>query len=103
MTLKIPDEVVKISDSTCPICSQLSEFDLSVCLVLGISFTETHLKFLHNYPEYYQYVLQNIVDSEGLVDVPIYLVIEGNTITKSFLGNSSLNEDKFVKELLNLH
>jgi len=103
MTLIIPDRVVKISDSTCPICSQLSEFDLSVCLTLNIGLTEIHLNFLHNYPNYYQYVLQNFVDSEGLVNVPIYLVLERDIITKSILGNPFLNENEFVKKLLSLH
>jgi hypothetical protein len=92
--------LIKISDTGCNVCKYFSQFDSYLAEKYKVEFLEISLNNLGKFPEIYFFVLQNFVDPEGFVDVPLFFLEEGGKILDYFEGKIETEAKQFEAFLL---
>ena len=78
--------LVKIGDDDCPVCQQLAEHDKQFSEARGLPLvTMTPGECAQSPGALRTHVVKTFVDENGLIDVPIYLVMDGGEVTASAL------------------
>ncbi len=81
------ETLIKISDDDCPICFELAKKDGSIAREKKMEFEVIRLQ--HLAPQngtgspIYEYVKSVYVADDGMVDLPVYLVVDGPLIKAS--------------------
>lgn len=92
--------LIKISDIGCNVCKYFSQFDSLIAAKKRAKFLEISLNNLGNFPEIYLFVLENYVDSEGFVDVPLFILQnEEGKVLEHFSGKMETSSTEFQKRL----
>lgn len=92
--------LIKISDTGCNVCKYFSQFDSYIATKYQIEFLDISLNNLPNFPEIYLFVLQNYVDSEGFLDVPLFLLEKDGKIIKHFVGKIETTDQQFQEYII---
>ena len=84
--------LIKIHDVTCEICKQLAGGDIEIAYEFGLEFKEIELGDLSAYPEgdpFKDYIVNMYVTpNDGMIDVPIYVIINDGAIQASGIVKS---------------
>lgn len=67
-------KVWKIFDEDCPVCSRMAEYDLETIAAMGYDTVILSFENAALIPRVAEYVKAKVMDSEGLVDIPIYIL-----------------------------
>jgi hypothetical protein len=92
--------VIKIGADDCPICASMSEFDRAVVTDLGLSLWYVPLDDVPSHPSIRDYLVRTHLDSDGLVNIPIYILRMDDSYIGSFEGEMDRGEFKSALEVL---
>jgi hypothetical protein len=88
--------VIKVGADDCPVCAAMSEFDGDVVKSLGLALWHIPLNTVGTYESLRDYLVKNHVDSEGLIDIPIYVLRRDGAYVASVQGEMNGSALKFA-------
>lgn len=86
--------VWKIIDDGCPICAEMSEFDLDLISSMGYDSYTIKLEDAAAVVELAEYIKDNLMDSDGTVDIPMYIVEADGEFVGAVVGRNTKSELK---------
>lgn len=95
------EKLLKIYAEDCPICQELEKSDRKLASVHNMEFVQMSLNEVAELPEndiLRGYVIHYHVDGEGMVDIPLYLILDENFNIKS---SGSIKEPEQITNLIN--
>lgn len=92
--------VIKIGADDCPICTSMGLFDRDVVRELGLSLWYIPLDDVPFHESVREYLVRTHLDSDGLVNIPIYILRMDDEFIGSFEGEMRRDEFKSALEVL---
>lgn len=86
--------VWKITDSDCPVCSEMSEFDSELILSMGFELTLLPFDSAIHHEAIASYIKGSLVASDGTVDIPMYIVEADGDFVGAVVGRQTKGELK---------
>lgn len=86
--------VWKIIDDGCPICSKMSEFDSELIASMGYDNYVIKLEDAAAVTRLAEYIKSNLMDSDGTVDIPMYIVEADGEFVGAVVGQNTKGELK---------
>ena len=80
--------LIKIHDTTCEICKELAGGDIEIAYEFGLEFEEIELGDLSADPFKDYIVNMYVIPNDGMIDVPIYVIINDGAIQASGIVKS---------------
>ena len=91
--------VWKITDSSCPVCAEMGQFDQILAFGLGWNFNAVSFEDAHSYPKLWDYMRLNLLAEDGTVDIPIYIVESSQGTLKGAVQGSNTKSELHRKFL----
>lgn len=86
--------VWKVIDDGCPICSKMSEFDSELIASMGYDNFILKLEDAAAVTRLAEYIKANLMDSDGTVDIPMYIVEADGEFVGAVVGQNTKGELK---------
>lgn len=86
--------VWKIIDDGCPICAEMSEFDSELIASMGYDNYIVKLADAAAITRIAEYVKANLMDADGTVDIPMYIVEADDELVGAVVGRNTKGELK---------
>ena len=86
--------VWKIIDDGCPICAEMSEFDSELIASMGYDNYIVKLADAAVITRIAEYVKTNLMDADGTVDIPMYIVEADDELVGAVVGRNTKAELK---------
>lgn len=86
--------VWKIIDDGCPICAEMSEFDSELIASMGYDNYIVKLADAAAITKIAEYVKANLMDADGTVDIPMYIVEADDELVGAVVGRNTKGELK---------
>lgn len=86
--------VWKIIDDGCPICAEMSEFDSELIASIGYDNYIVKLADAAAITRIAEYVKANLMDADGTVDIPMYIVEADDELVGAVVGRNTKGELK---------
>ena len=86
--------VWKIIDDGCPICAEMSEFDSELIASMGYDNYIVKLADAAAITRIAEYVKANLMDADGTVDIPMYIVEADDELVGAVVGRNTKAELK---------
>lgn len=84
----------KISDTDCPICTQMATFDAALAAEFEWDFGVIDYDLLSEHSGICDYIRTNLVASDGTVDIPMYIVEVDGDLVGAVVGRQTKSELK---------
>ena len=100
-TLSEMEKLLKVYADDCPICKELAKSDKKLASVHNMEFEQMSLDEVAGLPEENNlrgYVIHYHVDDTGMVDIPLYLILDRENRIKS---SGSIKEPEQITNLIN--
>lgn len=86
--------VWKVIDDGCPICAKMGEFDGELITSMGYYLRIIHLEMAALDEHLAVYIKSEIMDADGTVDIPMYILEVDNDFVGSVIGQNTKGELK---------
>ena len=86
--------VWKIIDDGCPICTEMGEFDSELIASMGYDNYIVKLADAAAITKIAEYVKANLMDADGTVDIPMYIVEADDELVGAVVGRNTKGELK---------
>ena len=86
--------VWKIIDDGCPVCAKMSEFDSGLIASMGYDNFILNLEDAAAVTRLADYIKANLMDSDGTVDIPMYVVEVDGEFVGAVVGQNTKGELK---------
>jgi hypothetical protein len=86
--------VWKVIDDGCPICAKMGEFDAELITSMGYDNFTLKLEDAAAVVEFAEYIKANLMDSDGTVDIPMYIVEADGEFVGAVVGQNTKGELK---------
>lgn len=86
--------VWKIVDKGCPICAEMSKFDKDLILSMGFGINMLLLEDAAGLERLATYIKSEVMDSDGTVDIPMYVLEVDGEFTGAVVGYNTKGELK---------
>lgn len=84
----------KIVDEGCPICAEMSKFDKDLILSMGFGINMLMLEHAAGLERLATYIKSEVMDSDGTVDIPMYILEVDGEFTGAIVGYNTKGELK---------
>ena len=86
--------VWKIVDDGCPICAKMSQFDADLIAFMGYELVVLKLDEAGAIPRTATYIRNELMDTDGTVDIPMYIVEVDGDFVGAVVGQNTKGELK---------
>ena len=86
--------VWKVIDDGCPICAKMGEFDAELIVSMGYNLRIIRLEMAALNEHLATYIKANLMDSDGTVDIPMYIVEADGEFVGAVVGQNTKGELK---------
>lgn len=84
--------VWKITDSDCPVCSEMSEFDSKLILSMGFELSLLPFEMAIHHKAIASYIKGNLLAPDGTVDIPMYIIEADGDLVGAVVGRQTKGE-----------
>lgn len=84
----------KIVDDGCPICAKMGQFDADLIALMGYELVVIKLDEAGAIPRTAAYIRNELMDSDGTVDIPMYIVEADGEFVGAVVGQNTKGELK---------
>jgi glutaredoxin len=84
----------KITDSDCPVCKEMTEFDSKLIESMGYGLVLVDFDSVPHHQDLVDYIRSEIVDDKGAVDIPMYIVQTEGKFVGAVTGRNTKGELK---------